>query len=118
MALAMLSANTYGLRALAQPAVSAMTPLPPFAVVHNLAEERFEARVQGWLCRLDYIARDGVWVFAHTEVPPLLEGRGIAARLVAAALAQARAEGVKVQPACSYVRAYLRRHPAEQDLLA
>ena len=118
MALGMLSSDTYGLRSLAQPAVSAMTPLPPFSVVHNAAEQRFEARVQGWLCRLDYIARDGVWVFAHTEVPPLLEGRGIAARLVAAALAQARTDGVKVLPACSYVRAYLRRHPAEQDLLA
>ena len=54
----------------------------------------------------------------HTEVPPALEGRGIAARLVQAALDYAQAEGLKVLPRCSYVRAYMRRHPRTQSLLA
>jgi predicted GNAT family acetyltransferase len=30
----------------------------------------------------------------------------------------ARANGLRVMPACSYVRAYMRRHPDTQDLLA
>ena len=53
----------------------------------------------------------------HTEVPPRSEGRGIAAGLVRAALAHARAQGWHVRPACSYVRSYMRRHPETQDLL-
>ena len=54
----------------------------------------------------------------HTGVPRPLEGRGIAAQLVATALAWARTQGHKVKPTCSYVAAYMRRHPETQDLLA
>jgi uncharacterized protein len=66
----------------------------------------------------DYHLIDNVMWLTHTEVPPALEGRGIAARLVQAALEHARAEGLRVKPACSYVRTYLKRHPEYQDLLA
>jgi predicted GNAT family acetyltransferase len=54
----------------------------------------------------------------HTYVPPSLEGRGIAGALVRAALEHARTAGWRVQPACSYVAAYMRRHPETADLLA
>ena len=51
-----------------------------------------------------------------------LHGRGdrpdSAAALVQAALAYARAQGLRVRPSCSYVRSYMRRHPETQDLLA
>jgi hypothetical protein len=54
----------------------------------------------------------------HTGVPQALEGRGIAAALVGAALAHARAQGLRIRPQCSYVQVYMRRHPETQDLLA
>ena len=54
----------------------------------------------------------------HTEVPPPLEGRGIAGALVDAAFAYARAHQLKVLPACSYVRGYVVHHPEVHDLLA
>ena len=87
------------------------------AVVHNEAATRFELRVQGQLCVAQYHLIDGVMWLTHTEVPPAIEGRGIAARLVRAALDHARALGLKVKPACSYVRSYMRRHPETLDLL-
>ena len=34
-----------------------------------------------------------------------------------AALAHARAQGLRVRPVCSYVQVYMRRHPDTQDLL-
>lgn len=52
-----------------------------------------------------------------TEVPVAHRRRGLAALVVAAALAHARREGFKVQPMCSYVAAYMRQHPETQDLL-
>lgn len=79
---------------------------------------RFQARVEGQLCVADYAMQGDVMVMTHTGVPSALEGRGIAAQLVAAALAHARDKGCKVQPACSYVAAYMRRHPETADLLA
>jgi len=57
-------------------------------------------------------------VLHHTGVPRALEGRGIAAALVAAALAHARSQGLRVRPVCSYVQVYMRRHPDTLDLLA
>ncbi len=95
-----------------------MNETPPVNVEHCPERQRFEARVQGWLCRAEYRLHGGVMHLVHTEVPPALEGRGIAARLVRAALDHAQASGLKVNPVCSYVRAYMRRHPEVQHLLA
>jgi hypothetical protein len=62
--------------------------------------------------------RDGnTLVLHHTEVPPALQGQGLAAALVQAALDWAREQRLVVQPSCSYVAAYMRRHPQTQDLL-
>jgi predicted GNAT family acetyltransferase len=86
-------------------------------VLHNEAAQRFEAVVEGQLSKVNYRIDDGVMRLVHTEVPRALEGRGIAAAMVKAALAHARARGLRVAPVCSYVRAYMRRHPDTQGLL-
>ena len=90
----------------------------PVKIDHNTERQRFETTVEGLLCVCDYRLNAGVATFTHTEVPPALAGRGLAAALVEAALAWARQEGLKVRPACSYVAVYMRRHPQTQDLLA
>lgn len=87
-----------------------------YTIAHNAAESRFETTVDGRTAFTDYAIRDGVMVMPHTMVPGELEGRGIAGQLVAAALAYAREQGLKVRPLCSYVAAYMRRHPEVQDL--
>jgi uncharacterized protein len=88
------------------------------SVVHNQARSRFEAVVEGALARADYRLTDGTMHIFHTEVPRRLEGRGIAAAIVAVALRHALDNGLKVAPRCSYVRAYMRRHPETVGLLA
>ena len=87
-------------------------------VRHNEAEHRFEAIVDGHLSVCDYEDVDGKRVFTHTLVPPELRGRGIAEQLVRAGLADARAKGLKVIPACSYVEVFIKRHREFADLLA
>ena len=67
---------------------------------------------------LDYALADGLVVFTHTGVPATYQGQGLAARLVEAGLQWARAEGLKVRPACSYVHVYIQRHPEWQHLVA
>jgi hypothetical protein len=66
----------------------------------------------------EYRLVDGVMLMTHTEVPAALEGRGIAAALVRAALTHAERERLKVRPLCSYVSMYMRRHPETLSLLA
>jgi predicted GNAT family acetyltransferase len=95
-----------------------MPPAEPLAVRHNVAASRFEADVDGELA-VSLYRRDGdTLLLTHTEVPWRAQGRGLAAELVRATLAWARAEGLKVRPLCGYVAAYMRRHPETQDLLA
>jgi len=90
---------------------------PAIEVRHNEAAHRFEAVVDGQLARADYRLEGDVMRIFHTEVPFAFEGRGIAARLVGTAFEHAREKGLKVLPACSYVRVYVRRHPETQPLL-
>jgi hypothetical protein len=86
-------------------------------VIHNAAASRFEATVDGLLCVANYHLVDNVMRIHHTEVPRALEGRGIAAVIVRAALAHAEASRLEVEPRCGYVRAHMRRHPETQRLL-
>ena len=86
-------------------------------VRHNAQDSRFEAEIDGRLARCDYRMHEGVMLLVHTEVPAELEGRGIAAALVRAALEHATAAGLRVRPRCSYVSAYLARHPQYRGLL-
>ena len=66
--------------------------------------------------RLTSQRRGSTLVADHTLVPPEIGGKGVAARLVEALVAGARADGEKIVPQCSYVEAAFRRHPewAEQ----
>lgn len=59
----------------------------------------------------------GPMVINHTGVPSEYEGRGIAAQLVKAAIADAREQGFKITPVCPYVAMQFRRHPEWADLL-
>ena len=79
---------------------------------------RFELQVDGRVCELEYLRDGNRVVFTHTGVPTPLQGQGLAGRLVEAGLGWARAEGLQVVPACSYVAQYLQRHPHWRDLLA
>jgi len=88
------------------------------AVLHNEAESRFEATVDGHLAECEYLLQQGTIVFTHTFVPPELRGRGIAEKLARTALEYARQQRLAVVPACSYLAAYVRRHPEYASLLA
>ena len=95
-----------------------MSEHPSPAVEHQPARERFATRVDGHEAELDYRRRDDLLIITHTGVPQAIGGRGIASALVKAAMDYARAEGLRVRPACSYAEAWLRRHPEYADLQA
>jgi uncharacterized protein len=83
----------------------------------NPAESRFETSVDGITAFAEYRLDGDRITFTHTIVPKALEGRGIGSALVRAALGAARERGLKVVPRCSFVAAWMRRHPETQDLL-
>lgn len=86
-------------------------------VRHDPDRSRFEAVVDGQSCHADYRLDGRVMTVHHTEVPPALEGRGIAGQIVRALFEHAAAHALCVRPTCSYVRAWALRHPEVRELL-
>jgi predicted GNAT family acetyltransferase len=84
----------------------------------NPARNRFELEVAGATAFASYRLNGSNIIFDHTIVPDALSGRGIGSRLIHGALDAVRAKGLKVVPICQFVRAYIEKHPEEQDLLA
>lgn len=86
-------------------------------VKDNPDKSRFEIEIDGQWAFADYRLTPGVITFTHTEVPEALGGKGIGTALIKAGLGAARARGLKVKPVCPFFKAYIERHPEEQDLL-
>jgi hypothetical protein len=86
-------------------------------IIDNKAHHRFELEAEGYVAKSFYEIDHGVITFLHTEVPPELGGKGIGSRLIKGALDQVRAEGLKVIAECQFVKAFIGKNPAYQDLL-
>lgn len=86
-------------------------------VTDNKAASRFEMAVEGLTAFVAYRRNGRVITLNHAEVPRELEGRGIGATLVRATLDAVRAEGLQVVPRCSFVAAFIRRHPEYADMV-
>jgi uncharacterized protein len=86
----------------------------------NGSSGEYRAHVPGseHIGRLTWEERGDVRRATHTLVPPPIGGRGVAAQLVEAMVADARDQGFKIDPVCSYVDAAFRRHPEWADLRA
>ena len=84
----------------------------------NEAAHRYELLVgEERVGELIYRARDGVVTLIHTEIAPQFEGHGLGDQLVAYALDDIRARGLRIVPLCPFVAAYLRRHTEYEDLV-
>jgi len=94
---------------------SASTSIP---VKHEPDQSRYSATVDGALAVANYHRQGSLIAFTHTEVPPEIEGRGVASALARKALDDARAAGDQVVPACEFFSHYMDEHPEYDDLRA
>ncbi len=89
------------------------------SVEHDTAARRFTLAASSGTAVLAYSsAGPNLLELYSTYVPPADRGRGIAARLVGAAIEYARTEGLRIIPSCWYVAQWLRHHPEHADLVA
>jgi hypothetical protein len=88
-------------------------------VANDGAHSRFHVRLPEGEGELVYLHRPPHTIeLVHTEVAPALRGHGVAEALAEAAMAHARAEGLRVIATCAYVRRWLAKHPEHRDLVA
>ena len=88
------------------------------AIRNNAALNRYELDTEAGSAVANYRPLPGAIAIFHTEVPLPLRGRDIGVRLVRGVLEDLRRQGIKVVPQCSFVRAFMMRHPEFNDLLA
>lgn len=80
-------------------------------VTRNDDASRYEIHSGGTLAGFAEVERrPGEILFTHTEVDPAFQGKGIAGRLSAEALADAAASGDTIVPYCPYIAKYLQTH--------
>jgi predicted GNAT family acetyltransferase/glutaredoxin len=93
---------------------------PDAATVVNVpAADRYELLLDGHrIGLLAYHRHKNRIALTHTEVTPTCMGRGFGSRLAAAALDDAREQGLTVVPLCPFIAAYVDRHPEYRDLVA
>jgi len=91
---------------------------PPIPVTHNRPARRFEASISNEpLAFLSYTTEGDRVVFDRTFVPESLRGQGVAAALARAALREAQQQGWRIEPRCSYVAGFIKRHSQFADLV-
>lgn len=68
--------------------------------------------------RVVFVEEDGVLVFTHTKIEEAFGGQGMGGLLAKGALDDVRTRGLKVVPECSFIKAWIDKHPDYADLVA
>jgi thiamine-phosphate pyrophosphorylase len=63
------------------------------------------------------LVKDGVFNANHTFTPAALRGQGVAGRLYAAMVADAKQEGYKIIPGCPYIEVKFKRNPEDRQAI-
>ena len=82
-----------------------------YTIINNKDKSRFELALDGKISMVEYKLFEGGISLNHTEVPPELEGKGIASALAKHVLEYAKANNLKVLPLCPFIYTYISRHP-------
>jgi predicted GNAT family acetyltransferase len=89
----------------------------------RVADAPIQLRYKGWhgdslAGYIRYTVYDGVVTLVYTDVDPVFEGQGVGVDLVEGTLRDLRERGLRAEPVCPFVAAYMRRHPEWDDLRA
>ena len=85
--------------------------MPEPEITDNASLHRFELKDGNDTAYILYSKSPDSIRLIHTEVPPALQGHGIASKMVRGTLELLRKSGLKVIPSCPFVADYLKRHP-------
>lgn len=87
-------------------------------LINNTALHNFELFVDEHRSFIDYKQKGDKMYLVHTEVPKELQGQGVAEALVAKAFEYVEQHHLTLVPLCSYVQAFLQKHPEWDRILA
>jgi hypothetical protein len=79
-------------------------------VIHDTIKSQFKIEIEGKESLVDYLLEKNKMNLFHTYTHPDLRGKGLAAKVVSAALEYAKNNNLKVIPGCSYVQDFIARN--------
>jgi hypothetical protein len=87
-------------------------------VVNDKSGSRLVLEIEGDEVYLLYDEKEDLLDLYSTYTPPNLRGKGLAAKVVKAALEYAKEKKLKVIPSCWYVRKFIEENPEYQNLVS
>ncbi|WP_184548908.1 GNAT family N-acetyltransferase [Mucilaginibacter sp. FT3.2] len=91
---------------------------PNIPLINNETAHHFELSIDDMLAFIDYKLKGDKIYLIHTEVPEAMEGMGVAAALVEKTFNYIEEHQLKIIPLCTYIVAFLKRHPEWTRLMA
>jgi len=86
-------------------------------VIHDKAKSQFIISIEDKEAYVDYNIEDNRMNLYHTYTDPELRGKGLAAKVVIAALEYAKENNLKIEPGCTYVQSFISRHKEYEELV-
>lgn len=81
-------------------------------LIDNSPENQYEFHVGDQIAKVEYIKNKiGEIFLTHTEVPVVLEGRGIGSQLIEKTLKDIELQELHLVPLCPFVVGYIKKHP-------
>ena len=87
-------------------------------VIHDKDKSQFIITIDNKEAYVDYNIEQNKMNLFHTYTDPELRGKGLAAKVVKAALEYAKQSNLKVEPGCTYVQSFISRHKEYEELVA
>lgn len=88
-----------------------------FQLIDNAQSSQYEFRIEGHIAKIEYKKVNDKIYLIHTEVPNVLEGRGIGSQLIKSVLTDIQEQKLSLIALCPFVAAYLKRHPEWNTLI-
>ncbi|MDR2038905.1 MAG: N-acetyltransferase [Bacteroidales bacterium] len=89
-----------------------------YELINNTEERQYEFHIDDYVPRIEYMrSTNGEVYLTHTEVPPAIEGKGIASLLTEKTLCDIEQQGFRLIPLCPFVVDYIRKHPEWKRLM-
>ena len=74
-----------------------------YKLINNENSRRYEFQIDGFIPKIEYILSENREIYlTHTEVPPALEGKGIASQLVLKVLQDIEHKNLRLVPLCPF----------------
>jgi predicted GNAT family acetyltransferase len=84
----------------------------------NSTSKRLELEAEGNTAFIDFKLSHQLLFLIHTEVPSVIEGKGVGSAIVQKALQYAKDNNYRIIPLCAFMQSYLKRHKEWSDIIA